>query len=114
VPDANTCVIIYDGPNDSRIIGAFYNAFAKYVIVRPNGDLLVNTNNTLTITENLNVEVGGIATFDNGSSLIQVNSTPNIGNITYKRTANVRQQDYVYWSSPVASLQVMQFHQELH
>lgn len=103
VPDANTCVIIYDGPNDSRIIGAFYNAFAKYVIVRPNGDLLVNTNNTLTITENLNVEVGGIATFDNGSSLIQVNSTPNIGNITYKRTANVRQQDYVYWSSPVAS-----------
>jgi hypothetical protein len=103
VPDANTCVIIYDGPNDSRIIGSFYDAFAKYVIVRPNGDLLVNTDNTLTITDNINVEAGGIATFDNGSSLIQINSTPNLGNITYRRTANVRQQDYVYWSSPVAS-----------
>ena len=103
VPDANTCVIIYDGPNDSRIIGAFYNAFAKYVIIRANGDLLVNTNNTLTITDNLNVEAGGVATFDNGSSLIQVNNTANIGNITYRRTANIRKQDYVYWSTPVAN-----------
>lgn len=103
VPDSNTCVIIYDGPNDSRIIGAFYNAFAKYVIVRPNGDLLVNSDNTLTITDNLNVEVGGVATFDNGSNLIQTTNTANIGNITYRRTANIRRQDYVYWSSPVAS-----------
>jgi len=102
VPDANTCVIIYDGPNDSRIIGSFYNAFARYVIIRPNGDLLVNTDNTLTITDNLNVEVGGIATFDSGSSLIQTNNTANIGNITYRRTANIRRQDYVYWSSPVS------------
>ena len=103
VPDANTCVIIYDGPNDSRIVGAFYNAFAKFVIVRPNGDLLVNTNNTLTITDNINVEVGGIATFENSSSLLQTNNIANIGNITYKRTTNVRRQDYVYWSSPIAS-----------
>lgn len=102
VPDANTCVIIYDGPNDSRIVGAFYNAFAKYVIVRPNGDLLVNTNNTLTITDNLNVEPGGIATFDSGSSLLQVNNTANVGNITYRRTANIRKLDYVFWASPVA------------
>lgn len=102
VPDANTCVIIYDGPNDARVIGAFYNAFAKYVIIRPNGDLLVNTNNTLTITDNLNVELGGLATFDSGSSLLQVNNTANIGNITYRRTANIRRQDYVYWSAPVS------------
>jgi hypothetical protein len=103
VPDANTCVIIYDGPNDSRIVGAFYNAFAKYVIIRPNGDLLVNTDNTLTITDNITVEAGGIATFENGSSLLQVNNTANVGNITYRRTTNVRKQDYVYWSSPIAS-----------
>ncbi|NHM00839.1 GEVED domain-containing protein [Flavobacterium difficile] len=102
VPDANTCVIIYDGPNDSRIIGSFYNAFAKYVIVRPNGDLLVNSNNTLTITDNLNVEVGGTATFQNGSSLLQTSNMPNIGNIIYRRTTNIRRLDYVYWSSPVA------------
>ena len=103
VPDSNTCVIIYDGPNDSRIIGPFYDAFAKYVIIRPNGDLLANTDNTLTITENLTVEPGGIATFESGSSLIQVNDVANSGDITYRRTANVRRQDYVYWSSPVAS-----------
>lgn len=102
VPDSNTCVIIYDGPNDARIIGAFYNAFAKYVIVRPNGDLLVNTNNTLTITDNLTVEPAGVATFENSSSLIQVNSTPNVGNITMKRDVNIRKLDYVYWGSPVA------------
>lgn len=103
VPDSNTCVIIYDGPNDSRIIGSFYDAFAKYVIVRPNGDLLVNSDNTLTITDNLTVEPGGVTTFENSSSLIQINNVPNSGNITYKRTANIRRQDYVYWSSPVAN-----------
>lgn len=103
VPDANTCVIIYDGPNDARIIGAFYNAFAKYVIVRPNGDLLVNPNNTLTITDNLTVEPLGVATFENASSLIQVNGTANVGNITMKRDVNIRKLDYVYWGSPVAN-----------
>ena len=102
VPDANTCVIIYDGPSDSKINNTSNDAYAKYVIVRPFGDLQVFTNNDLTITDNLNIEAGGNATFENSSSLIQISNIANTGNITYKRTANIRKQDYVYWSAPVA------------
>ena len=40
---------------------------------------------------------------ENTGSLVQINPVVNSGNIQYKRTANVRRQDYVYWSTPVAA-----------
>ncbi|MGX7666981.1 GEVED domain-containing protein [Flavobacterium pedocola] len=103
VPDANTCVFIYDGPFDSKINTAASNAFARTLTVRPNGDLQILSNNNLTVTDGVTVDASGIFNIENAGSLIQVNNVANSGNIFMKRNVNIRKLDYVYWSSPVAN-----------
>ncbi|MGC4041416.1 MAG: choice-of-anchor J domain-containing protein [Flavobacterium sp.] len=74
------------------------------------GAVLFNTNHTLTVQNDVKV-TGGSLTFDNNSSLLQVNYLDNAGlpfnntgNITYRRTTTpIFKFDYTYWSSPVAS-----------
>ena len=104
VPDPTSCVIIPPAPNSSLVGGASVNGFGKTLQVINGGNLRIDPTNTLTITDFVEVR-GATSVFniENSGSLIQVNNVANIGNITYKRTANIRQQDYVYWSSPVAS-----------
>ncbi|WP_366184711.1 ice-binding family protein [Flavobacterium ovatum] len=65
--------------------------------------VIVNSNYTMTITNELTVSDGSL-TFENNASLVQINDGAiNSGNITYKRqSASVRPSDYTYWSSPVA------------
>ena len=103
VPDANTCVIIPPAPNTSNVLGTNYNGFGKTLQVINGGSLTLHPSNTLTITDFVEVRGASVFNIENTGSLIQINNVPNIGNITYKRTANLRQQDYVYWSSPVAN-----------
>lgn len=105
VPDANTCVFIYDGtPFDSNINISANNAFAKFVTVRPLGLLEIQTNNKVTVTDAVSVDAGGTFTVEDSGSLIQINNVANLGNINYKRIApGIRGFDYVYWSSPVAN-----------
>ena len=103
VPDANTCVFVYDGTFDADINNASNDAFARYVTVRPSGLLTIHPNNDLTITDNLTVDAGGTVNIENSGSLIQVNNIANTGNITMRRNVNIRRLDYVYWSSPVAN-----------
>ncbi|MEW5675008.1 GEVED domain-containing protein [Flavobacterium enshiense] len=103
VPDANTCVFVYDGPFDSRINNTSNNAYAKTLTVRPNGDLQILPNNTLTVTDAVTVDNNGLFNLENASSLIQINNVANSGNINMKRNVNIRRLDYVYWSSPVAN-----------
>jgi hypothetical protein len=71
-------------------------------------DIANNINTILNVTGTQTLKVtnqfinnGGIANFDDNSSLVQINSIANIGNIKYKRIATIRLNDYVYWSSPV-------------
>jgi hypothetical protein len=49
---------------------------------------------------------GGTATFENNSSLIQINNGANTGPLTYKRIAQQRLLDYVYWGSPTSEYNV--------
>ncbi len=69
------------------------------------GNVLINANHVLSITNSLNVQ-GGTLTFENSASLVQVNDLAvNTGNIIYKRnTSPVAKFDFTYWSSPVAGL----------
>lgn len=75
-----------------------------------NGNLTVNATKSLTITSNDFVEVqnnitnnGTLDVLNNGS-LVQIDDAGvNTGNVFVKRTANIRLQDYSYWSSPVSS-----------
>ncbi|MQP25540.1 hypothetical protein GFJ94_10735 [Flavobacterium sp. LMO8] len=103
VPDANTCVIIKNATNGSIISGSNVNGFGKTLQVKPGGELNILPTNTLTITDYVDVSVGGTFNLENSSSLIQINNVANTGIISMKRNANIRQQDYVYWSSPVAN-----------
>lgn len=73
--------------------------------------LIVNSGvgRSLTISSGGYVEVqnnianNGTLDVLSGGSLVQISDAAvNTGNIRYNRTANIRRQDYVYWSSPVA------------
>lgn len=69
----------------------------------------VQSDHTLKITNavKVNTAVGTSLTFEDRSSLVQINDAAvNTGNITYKRVTNtiVRNTDYTYWSSPVSPL----------
>ena len=70
-------------------------------VVNLGANVTVNSNHTLTIT-NFVSNAGGILTFENNASLIQINNSVNTGNINYKRTSKqILQADFVYWSTPV-------------
>ncbi|WP_337967744.1 T9SS sorting signal type C domain-containing protein [uncultured Flavobacterium sp.] len=77
------------------------NLSACSCIVHPGVSVTVKSNHTLTI-QNFLDNNGGILTFENNASLLQVNNSANTGNIFYKRdTPPVRRYDFTYWSSPV-------------
>jgi hypothetical protein len=73
-------------------------------------NVVINSGHTLTITDDIKITGGGTLTFEDGSSLVQTNDAAvNSGNITYKRkTTALKQFDYTYWSSPVASTPLSQ------
>ena len=73
------------------------------------GNVIVNSDKILTITNGVIVNAGGSLTFENNASLVQINTIPNIGNITYKRNYTGGQFDYTYWSSPVAGQNLLAF-----
>ncbi|NRA91631.1 MAG: T9SS type A sorting domain-containing protein, partial [Psychroserpens sp.] len=62
----------------------------------------------------IDIQAGGNLIIEDGASLIQVydatTATPpsasNTGNIELRRNTNIRQTDYVYWSSPVENYDV--------
>lgn len=80
-------------------------------LVVTSGNVVINVAHTVTVQSNVNV-AGGTLTFENQSSLYQVNdvanapgvfSGGNTGTITYRRTTTpLFRFDYTYWSTPVS------------
>lgn len=103
IPNSSDCVIIPVTPNNPLISGTNYNAFAGTLSVLNGATLTINTNNSLTVTDWVNVAPSGTFLINNSASLIQINNVANTGNIIYKRETTIRSLDYVYWSSPVAN-----------
>lgn len=103
VPTNLDCVDIQDVPNDAIISGTNYNGVCYNLKVRDNALLDIYSTNNLVVTDKITVEPSGIFRLNNSSNLVQINNVANIGNIQHLRNVNVRRQDYVYWSSPVAS-----------
>ncbi|HLF51648.1 choice-of-anchor D domain-containing protein [Flavobacterium sp.] len=77
--------------------------------------LMVNAGFTATVTagsyiniqNDLTVNAGGTLDVLNNGSLVQISDTGvNTGNIIMRRTANIKLQDYVYWSAPVSGFSV--------
>ncbi len=94
VPDSSTSAIFagdYSSTGDLNACSVQVNS----------GNVVINSNHTITIQNGLTV-AGGTLTFEDKASLVQVNSTANSGIITYKRkTTPIRKFDYTYWSTPV-------------
>jgi hypothetical protein len=102
VPTASNCVIIVD--DDVNVTGSAYNGLGLNLTVKPTGNLNIASSNSVTITDFVQVDAGGIFQIEDDSNLVQVNNVSNTGNIIYNRTANnIRGFDYVYWSSPVVN-----------
>ncbi len=106
IPNGSDCVLIPVTPNDPIISGTNYNGLGGTLRILNGATLTVNSNNSITITDWVNVQPSGTFDIQNNSSLVQINNTTNIGNIIYRRNANIRRLDYVYWSSPVAGFDV--------
>ncbi|PKP16116.1 MAG: hypothetical protein CVU07_07955, partial [Bacteroidetes bacterium HGW-Bacteroidetes-23] len=106
IPNSSDCVLIPITPNDPIISGTNYNGLAGTLRILNDATLTVNSNNSITVTNWVNVQANGTFDIHDNSSLVQINNTTNIGNIIYRRDTDIRRLDYVYWSSPVAGFNV--------
>ncbi|POS00559.1 hypothetical protein Q361_1601, partial [Flavobacterium croceum DSM 17960] len=106
LPAATDCVIIPTTANNPIVSGSSFVAYAGTLTVQNNATLVVNSGNTLAVTNWVNVATTGTLTLEDKASLVQVNNVANTGNIIYKRNTSITRNDYVYWSSPVASFNV--------
>ncbi|PXY44567.1 PKD-like domain-containing protein [Flavobacterium hydrophilum] len=97
-PNASMNVVIAavtpNSPFTADLVGCALTINSGVVATVPSGI-------TLTITNE--VTVNGSLTFENNSSLVQINNlNTNSGPITYKRTSQLMKlYDFTYWSSPV-------------
>ena len=106
IPNNTDCVLIPVTPNDPIISGTNYNGLAGTLRILNNATLTVNSNNSITVTDWVNVQPNGTFEIHDNSSLVQINNNTNIGNIIYRRDTDIRRLDYVYWSSPVSGFNV--------
>ena len=86
----------------SSLGGGFGDIIGCTCKVNPGFYVVINSNDTVTIHNEV-VNSGGTFTFENNASLVQENAAAiNSGNIIYKRTSTpMKNFDFTYWSSPV-------------
>lgn len=102
-PTSSSCIIIPDTAVDPIISGSSYDAYGKNITVKSGGILTVNTDNNITITDEVSVKTGGLFDIKNSASLIQTNDAAiNSGSIKMTRTTRpLTRWAYVYWGSPI-------------
>ncbi len=102
VPTSSDCVVIGNTTIDPIISGTSYNAYAYNLTILNGGVLQVNSSNTITVTDVVNVAVGGQFNIQNAASLVQVNNVSNTGVVNIVRnTQPMYRFDYTYWGCPV-------------
>ncbi|WP_309608509.1 T9SS sorting signal type C domain-containing protein [Flavobacterium sp.] len=97
-PTLSTAVII-NGNYDTTALPSFdacsVNVNSPFVVT-------IVANKNINIQNQLAVATGSTFTVNDDASLVQINNNAvNSGNINLLRNADIRLQDYVYWSSPV-------------
>jgi hypothetical protein len=75
------------------------------------GNVIVAAGVTLYLENEIMVAPGATITFENNSSLLQLNAAePNLGVISYRRNSTgMYLHDYTYWSSPVENQDLYNF-----
>ncbi len=103
-PDSRIVAVV-DGNYDTATYGSIT---AKHLTVN-SGDVLVNGLSTISLVDELEV-VGGTVRLESGSNLLQQNSAyANSGDITVERSVTFKRLDFVYWGSPVAAQNLLDF-----
>ena len=107
IPDATDCVVVPNVAN-TPVISTGIDGVGNRLIVQTGGNLAQASNSSLTITDAVTVEAGGSYLIDDSASLVQINNVANTVNGTFQiaRIATVRENDYIYWSSPVTSFNI--------
>ena len=73
--------------------------------IKPNKNVTVASNEYIQASKNLKNE-GSLTVKDSGMLYQTDDSGTDTGNISVERNANIRQLDYVYWSSPITGFNV--------
>jgi hypothetical protein len=104
IPTATNCIIIPDTTYDPIISGSSYDAFGKNIQIKSGAVLTVNSDNNITITDEVTVKTGGLFDIKNSASLLQTNDAAiNSGSIKMTRTSRAMTRfAYVYAGSPIA------------
>jgi hypothetical protein len=120
VPTPADCVVIPVTGNDP-VIYDNDNGDGLNLTIEPGASLTLtsdtdanNLASSLTIQDFIDIQGTGILTVEDDASLIQVYdssttitpSAPNTGSIVLNRNTEIRQSDYVYWSSPVQGFDI--------
>lgn len=108
IPDSTDCVVIPNTGFDPVIDGST-DGLGYRLIIESGATLTQNANSSLTITDAITVNAGGTYNMLDDSSLIQENSVANTVNGTFtmeRTTSPIIENDYVYWSSPVAPFNI--------
>ncbi|WP_299366509.1 T9SS sorting signal type C domain-containing protein [Winogradskyella sp.] len=107
IPLPSDCIIIPNTGNDP-VIYSTDDGDGLNLTIENGATLTQQSNSTLTIVNTVNVESGGTYNMLDSASLIQIDDVVNTvnGTFTMQRTSNIRQNDYVYWSSPSTSFNV--------
>lgn len=95
----------------TAIIAGDYNVAANITacsLTVTSGTVVIPSGYNVTLNSALTVS-GGTFTLNNNANLIQNTEDANSGSITVKRDASMRRLDYTYWSSPVASQNLLDF-----
>lgn len=110
IPDINKCVIVRT-PVELPSLTTGTHGLARSVIVKSGGKLTIHPKSSLTIQNYIKNEAAAAdVVVDNDANLIQVNNAAvNIGNVTVKRSANLKRLDYNYWGAPVTGQNVKTF-----
>lgn len=99
VPTASHCVII---PSTAIISGTNYLGFAQNLTVKSTGNLEIQSNNNLTVTDFVKVDANGLFHIRNNASLVQINNVSDSGIVKMERTTQPMYRfDYTYWGTPM-------------
>lgn len=102
IPTSIDCVVIPSAGNPPIISGTSYNAYAHNLTIQSGGHLTINSGNTITVTDLVDVNTGGQFNLHDSASLVQVNNVNNSGTVNMERiTQPMYRFDYTYWGCPV-------------
>ena len=102
VPIASSDVVIPNVTKKPIIDDTSKIALANTLTVESGSSLTVINGNTIKVTNAVTVNAPGTLTFEDSASLVQINDVTNSGSIKYNRNYTGGEEDYTYWSSPVA------------